>query len=166
MEIKTIVATLKTAADLVSGFNKLKSETELLQAKSELLQLIYQARIDIMELQAEQTALLSRCADLENQLLEQENFAHEKQHYRLHRFESGGLVYRFQPPPDSNIPEHDVCAHCYQKNIKSILQFSGYDGAHPKYSCPNCQNSILGKAASLGVGILSTRKRITDGYDW
>lgn len=162
MEIKTIVATLKTAADLVSSFNKLKSETELLQAKSELLQLIYQARIDIMELQAEQTALLSRCADLENQLLERENFAHEKQHCRLHRFESGGLVYRFQPTSGGNIPVHDLCTHCYQRGIKSILQFSGYLDDFHKYTCPACSADVAGERVLPGPEL----KPIGIGLDW
>lgn len=162
--ISTALGTLKTAADLLAGFNKLKNETELLQTKTELLQLIYQANNDIMALQIEHFALLSRCAYLENQLLDKDGFAVEKQHYRLHRLESGCLVYRFQPPPDSNIPEHDLCAHCYQQNIKSILQFGGYNGNFHKYSCPYCGTDILGNR--LPPGTLASSFSSNPEMDW
>lgn len=168
MTIKTVIETLKSATELIGKVNQLQTDADLLAVKAELLKLIFDAREEMMELQVQYSAILSRCTELESQLLAKDQFAQEKQNYHLHRFASGGLVYRFQPPDNSNIPAHDLCAHCFQNNVKSILQFNGYENAFHKYSCPRCQTVVLGERLKSDVEAISTGGtrfgKWTDGY--
>ncbi len=83
-----------------------------------------------------------------------ENWAAEKQRYKLQELESGAFVYRLQEEKQNSEPIHDLCAQCYQQSIKSILQFIGHKNGFQNFSCNHCGSTILGKRVKSGSRVI------------
>lgn len=94
----------------------------------------------ILAAQEQQSALIEHIRSLEKEVARFETWNAEKERYELADFGGGTFAYLLKPEMSSGEPEHRLCAACYQKGYKSILQFR-----HPtatrqeKYSCPGCK---------------------------
>lgn len=66
----------------------------------------------------------------------------ERERYVLHVLPQGGLVYRFKSSRGSGDVPHDLCVHCYEAGMKSILQ---PNGSH--LVCPKCKAKLRHQGA-------------------
>jgi hypothetical protein len=61
--------------------------------------------------------------------------------YRLTMPSTGVYAYGLKPGMEQDEPPHLLCANCFTKSEKSILQFS-QDKHSAIGSCPRCKNDI------------------------
>lgn len=139
-------ATLKSAADITQGLLSLKTDAAVSTKVVELNRVIAEVQSQLFSAQADYATVLGRVRDLEAQVLNLEDWAHEKQRYQLHELVPGTLVYRIKPDMQGTEPMHDLCPRCYQEGIKSILQAAGIKEGHHVFHCPEpkCGAVFLG----------------------
>jgi hypothetical protein len=97
----------------------------------------------ILAAQAQQTDLVQRIGDLEEEVARFKTWEAEKQRYELTDFGGGTFAYLLKPEESAGEPPHRICASCYQKGQKSILQFkhrSVY--SQDVCSCPSCDTAF------------------------
>ena len=98
----------------------------------------------ILAAREQQSALAERVGDLEAQVAEFEAWDAEKQRYELKEFKSGQFAYPLKAEVAGGEPAHMLCANCYSKNQKSILQTEVRDpGRHEVTFCQNCGNELF-----------------------
>lgn len=73
-----------------------------------------------------------------------EKWEAEKQRYKLTDFGGGTFAYLLKPEAASGEPPHRICAHCYQRDEKSILQFVHRSDGQDYYKCPKCGDQVFG----------------------
>ena len=61
-------------------------------------------------------------ADLQEQLNAADRFANEAARYELATTDMGGRVYALKKDDPSDEPAHEICADCYERSKKRILQ--------------------------------------------
>jgi hypothetical protein len=97
-----------------------------------------------------QSALLDRIGDLEKEIARFETWESEKQRYELKTIGSGSFVYALKESMGSAEPPHQICAACYQRGKKSLLQRVPGNSARtalgmgPVLKCPECKSEISG----------------------
>lgn len=89
---------------------------------SELYYVILSTQAATLEGYAKQRSLLDEIRNLEEQLARIRAWEEEKQRYRLHGFNSGSFAYALKPESARSEPAHHLCATCYNKGHKTILQ--------------------------------------------
>ena len=67
----------------------------------------------------------------------------ERGRYALHALPQGGMVYRFKASREAGAVPHDLCVHCYDGGIKSILQPNG-----SYLVCPACKTKLRAKGGA------------------
>jgi hypothetical protein len=97
--------------------------------------------------QTREATLLSRVSDLEKEVASFETWDAEKQRYELKQLIRGAPTFAYALKPDAQPPEifHCICATCYQKRLKSILQFSRpvLPGSGERVlACPVCNTEV------------------------
>jgi hypothetical protein len=134
---------LKTAAEITQALLALKTDAIVSAKVSELNRAIFDLTGKLLSVQVEQSAQLRRVRDLEAQIAEFKHWEKEKKRYELKELVPGTLVYRVKPVAQKGEPVHDLCPHCYQQGVKSILQYSGRTKSHHSKSRPHCHASFL-----------------------
>jgi DNA-directed RNA polymerase subunit RPC12/RpoP len=144
MSIKDYVESAKAMYD---GVKTLIDQDEQLQANQhlhELLSLANTAKFEAMELQDRCSALRREAEQLNQELVKLRNwFEDEKPKYQLHELAPNALVYALKPVEQPSGPTHYLCAHCYNRSIKSILQADGHTGFERKLVCHECGSFVL-----------------------
>lgn len=141
--IASAIGSIQSARDIAKTAIGLR-DAAVLQAKvSELTDAILAAQASALDAQSEQFALVQRVRDLEEKLVELETWEAEKQRYQLQDFGGGTFAYLLKEDMSGGEPPHRICAACYQKRHKSILQSDGqnYSG-QDLYDCPECGTSF------------------------
>ncbi len=119
MDISAIaggLASLKAAKDIAESLLNLRDNAKFQAAVVEL-------QGKILSAQSDQFASMERVRELETQLTKLEAWATEKKRYQLTDFGGGTFAYLLKPEAANGEPIHWLCANCYQKGRKSILQF-------------------------------------------
>ena len=136
-EIFAGLGAFKTMFDIAKGLKDINDAAARNAAVVELQEKILTA-------QAQQSTLIELVGNLEKQVANFEAWDAEKQRYQLTDFGGGTFAYALKPEMSSGEPSHRICAPCYQKGHKSILQFrhetaTGQD----KYACPACKTDFF-----------------------
>ena len=141
-EIVTAIATVKSMSDITSLLIKAKVDTATTEKAIELQSSIISLQTTLLAIQAQNQDLLSAKNELEQRLIEIESWNAQAESYKLEEITSGIFVMASQPNENDCTPAHWLCANCYQKKQKAILQYNGNpsDGVH--YFCPNCKNEV------------------------
>ncbi len=107
----------------------------------------------ILTAQEQQSALVEEIRDLKTRMAELEAWDAEKQRYKLHDFGGETFAYILKEEESNGEPMHRICAPCYQKGHKSILQFRAQNAwRQDKYACPACKTDfLLGVRGDLDV---------------
>lgn len=165
-QIAAAFGSLKTAGDIIGSMVKLKNQSDVQAKAIELQAVIIGLQDHLRSLQTAQAAQASERAELESRLRRLEDWQAEKVHYRLHRFATGGIVYRFHPPEGDDRPAHDLCARCYDDGVKSILQATPAVNWYKALKCQRCGADVLiERISSTGITISnSPRTRWRDGF--
>jgi len=119
--------------------------TAIDQLVSEALQRVIEAQAAVLAIQQELAAALARERALEAKVTEFENWDLEKQRYELKQVSPGAFAYVVKPVMQGEEPVHWLCAGCYQRRKKTILQVTGYVGPLGNmavWKCPVCEGVI------------------------
>jgi len=118
-EVFAGLGALKTAFDIAKGLKDIDDAARRNAAVIELQEKILAAR-------EAQSALLDRVGDLEEEVASFETWDAEKKRYELKPTMRGGPSFAYILKPNAEPPEefHCICATCYQRRLKSILQFA------------------------------------------
>lgn len=136
-ELITGLGLFNTLFDTAKGLKDINDSAVRNRAVVELLEKILAAH-------AAQAALLERVSNLEKELASFETWDAEKQRYELADYGEGTFAYRLKESMQNGEPPHRVCASCFQKNQKSILQNAG--GTHSgreQLWCPSCNSKYF-----------------------
>ena len=112
-------ASLKVAGDITKSILSLRDEAKIHAKLMELNTAIIDAQSNTVSAQASSLAQVSRIRELEDRIVQIENWEREKQRYEV---KPGVLTYALKEGMRAGAPEHQLCAKCYQDGIKSILQ--------------------------------------------
>ena len=146
--VKSITEIAKDIKDLVSKPNPDLSEINLrLVGLMDQLLAAKQAQMTL------QNALL----DLQREQQRLDRFSQEATRYQMAKTDMGGLVYTLKPGHENGEPPHDLCASCFQRGQKSILQRVGFN----TLGCSQCNERVY---RSDGTGQARTA-RIQAGWD-
>ncbi|HDL5082554.1 TPA: hypothetical protein PXD62_006245 [Pseudomonas aeruginosa] len=153
---------IKAATDITQSMLTLKTDTtKVVELNGVLLGLQSQ----LNSAHADQTTLTRRIGELEAEIAQFKRWEQEKERYQLHQTEAGGLVYRIKPEVQGTEPLHYICADCYQKAVKTILQ-PGDEGYYKVLKCHPCGSSVRAqRIESSATMVMSTGRRTDwDGY--
>ncbi len=126
----------KTMLDMAKGLKDLNDAAVRNAAVIDLQQTIIDA-------QAQQATLIERVRELEKEMARFETWETEKQRYRLTKFVPGAVAYVLKRSEARGEPGHAICASCYERRTKSILQGNG-EMLLVKHAfvCPVCKAAI------------------------
>jgi hypothetical protein len=138
-EVLAGLSALKTAFDLAKGLKDIDDATRRNAAIIELQEKLLIA-------QETQAALTERVRELEEKVVSFERWDAEKERYELKQLIHGGPTFAYSLKPEAEPSEvfHCICATCYQRRIKSILQFAGnvVRSNERVLACPVCDTKV------------------------
>jgi hypothetical protein len=109
----------------------------------ELQGVILAAQSSALAAQSDQLALLEDIRGLKQKMADLEAWAAEKKRYKLTDYGGGTFAYALKPDAAEGEPAHRVCADCYQKGHKSILQFIMTTvNRQERHICPSCKTEF------------------------
>ena len=127
------LSAVKTAFDMAKALQNIHDTVARDRAVIELQK-------EILSAQVAQAALIQRVSDLEKEVARFEEWAAEKKRYQLTDYGGATFAYALKPDAANGEPPHRLCAPCYQKGHKSILQFSNRGAGQDYYECPSCKD--------------------------
>jgi hypothetical protein len=143
-EISAGISSLKTAKELVQGLNSLKTEAALNEVKINLQSLILDAQQGLFAGQEAQSAAAERIRQLEQKLMEFENWTAESERYELADAGQGTMAYRLKPGMENGEPPHWLCATCFQDRKKSHLHKEDqFPGRNTVLRCMPCRTELI-----------------------
>src|ERR1044071_2008400 len=113
-EIYAGIGAVKAAFEIAKGLKDINDATIRNAAIIELQEKILRA-------QEEQSALVDRTRELEQQLASFKIWETEKQRYQIRELPPGVFVYELKHDVAAGEPPHYICQTCYQRAKKSIL---------------------------------------------
>lgn len=143
---------LKTAFDLAKGLKDIDNATSRNAAVIELQEKILAA-------QSTQATLIERVGDLEKEMAALKAWGADKARYELIDLHRGLFAYVPRQGEDKGEPPHALCANCYQRGFKSILQSSGHPNVHERtWDCQVCKAKTKNQWADMGALIKKSRE--------
>jgi hypothetical protein len=137
--IASAIGSIKAAGDIAKAITGLR-DAQTIQAKViELQQVILSAQTSALAAQSDQFTLLQQIRELEAKMAKLEAWEAEKKRYQLRDFGGRTFAYELKPQEANGEPIHRICANCYQKGHKSILQFSARSSGQDYYDCHECK---------------------------
>lgn len=119
----------KTMFDLAKGMKDISDATVRNGVAIELQEKILAAQL-------QQASLIQSIGELEKKVANLEAWETEKQRYQLTDFGGSTFAYALKPEASNGEPAHRLCAACYQKGHKSILQkTSGEASGQEQWKC-------------------------------
>ena len=117
----------------------------------------------ILTAQEQQTALIERISNLEKEMARFEAWEAEKLRYELTDFGGGTFAYLLKEEMSSGEPSHRICAACYEKHQKSILQSKGRNAFQQEHwVCPECKTDFhFGERQRA-----QTQRRVSSKGNW
>ncbi|EOF6096813.1 hypothetical protein ACK1FP_004319 [Salmonella enterica] len=85
-------------------------------------------------------------------------------HYELYSLPEGALVYQLKPEYRTTQPEHYLCAHCYLKDIKSILNPIPPVSGFKMMRCPECHVEIMSEKIPTASFVIKSQPRRFQDY--
>jgi hypothetical protein len=145
-ELTQMFSSLKLASDFIKGFNSLKTETALNEAKIELTNIILSLQSNASSLQEKYDEIVRSKNELEKKLTELRNFDSEKKKYELKNIITGVIAYVPKEEKDRVNDKHWLCQNC----LDNFQRFTIYQVEHKssdniRYYCPNCKSSFVTK---------------------
>lgn len=136
--IQGAITGLKTAGDIAKGFLELKSISDVQGKVIELQSAILSAQSSALAAQGEQSSLVQRIRDLEEEITNVKAWETQKQRYKLASPFDGSMTYALQKSMSDGEPPHYICTNCYQAGKRSILQ-NRRTPHFTVFTCPICK---------------------------
>jgi hypothetical protein len=150
-----VVATsLNTAVNIAKAMMDVHDATAVQGKVFELQRAIIEAQQSVFAANEERTALIEEVREAKAQIASLEAWETEKQRYELNEVGDGSLAYTAKEVMRGREPPHHICAACYQRAQKSILQPRS---EHPNIIlyCPEYKNKLfigeMGRSFLIGL---------------
>lgn len=149
MDITSALATVKAVSELTSSILGGVIDEKVKAKAQELNSSIITLQSTIFEIQTNNQELFEINKGLKQGLVDASNWENEAKRYHLVQFGPGSFVYALKSDEQGSDPIHSICPNCYQKNKKSILQFSMRSGKGTTYVCHDCDSSFIDRNDSF-----------------
>ncbi|MCJ2033046.1 hypothetical protein [Methylobacterium sp. J-068] len=120
--ISGLTSSLKATSDIAKAMLGIRDELLIREKAVELNAQVMTAQSSALAAQAAQAELVERVRQLEQKVVELEDWEREKCRYQLAEIATGVFAYATKPGMEDGEPPHRICARCYQDGRKSILQ--------------------------------------------
>lgn len=165
--IQSAIGSLQVAGNMAKALIGLQNAAAIKAKTIELQEAILSAQSGALNAMSEQSALLDRIRDLEEEVACMKTWNAEKQRYQLTNIGAGQLVYALKEQEGTGEPPHMLCANCYNRGEKSILQSETRNpGRHKVLFCqnPNCEaelfsNETGGRGSEHPIRVITKRPR-------
>lgn len=148
-DITAALGAIKIGSDIARDLTASHSLDETRSRAPELYGAMAEIQHRLAAMQLAYVALLEERDGLARDMEEIRHARMERERYVLHQLPQGGLVYRFKTSRESGAVPHDLCVHCYEGGVKSILQ---PNGSH--LVCPTCKTKLRSK----GTAAIASRR--------
>ena len=141
----TLQAVAVSLAPAINGFKALRDLVKGEEAKAqvtELYDIIIAAQASALESYINQTSMINRIHDLEEQMRNKEAWEAEKKRYELKSPFAGSMVYALKESMKSGEEAHYLCTRCYKDGKPSILQNGKGKDLHTSFVCPVCGTEL------------------------
>jgi len=157
-EASAAVSGIKAAYDMARGVTKLTDDVNVKLATSDLIQALLDAQQHAVSAQQAQMELLQKIGELEAKLATVDDWKVTKARYVLHQFPAGAQAYVLREAHSGDEPYHRLCANCFEKGEKSILQTINKANGGERVECQRCDSKLtLVEFVHPRVNIPSTR---------
>jgi len=149
-DITTALTGIKTLAEFVTLAAKSKKDLDVAQKAAELNAVILGLQAAMFSVNAQNQDLVRRNQELEQAIIEINNWKAIAEHYVLTEVALGVFLYANRKNDGATEPPHWLCTKCYEDKKKSIIQrdSSIRDGTY--YVCPNCNQRLSFTPGWLG----------------
>ncbi|CUZ07150.1 Uncharacterised protein [Serratia marcescens] len=151
----SLYESVKAVKDVVKAASDLKTDVAINEKATEIYSYLNDVQEKLMALQVEHMSMSRLKDDLERQVIELTQWNEDKSRYALTKLSSGAFVYQLKTADKGDEPVHQLCANCYQQQIKSILQFHGYHKFHSILHCPRCSSEYLNERQEMSSHVVS-----------
>jgi hypothetical protein len=153
-DIPMIIKCLKDAKSIADTIRQRDKQVAVNEKASELFNIIINLQghvsslqSDLMSIQTEHNELLKTKNDIEKKLVKKEQWDITTSKYELKEVHPNTFVYALKEntefPSEPTEPHHWICANCYSKQKKSILQHQNTKpGMLRNIVCPECKTII------------------------
>lgn len=148
-QITAALGAIKSGSDIARDMAGAQTLDETRGMAPQLYGAMAEIQHRLAAMQLAYAALLEERDALVREVDEFRQLRMERERYMLHQLPQGGLVYRFKASRESGAVPHDLCVHCYEGGVKSILQ---PNGSH--LVCPTCKTKLRSK----GVAAMASRR--------
>jgi len=145
------VLSLKTASDIAKGFLNLHSMAEVQGKVIDLQEAILSAQSSALAAQSEQSTMVQRVRDLEEEIARIKAWEEEKKRYQLVNPWPGNpaVMYALKESCKGTEPPHWICTKCYDDRRRTILQPRDTTRG-VTLVCPTCKSET--HSGSHGIG--------------
>ncbi len=124
-ETKALFDAISYTASAVKTLKSIDDRVKLNEAIYSVQESLLSAQQMALDSQQEMTAIVEAKGALEKEIASLRTFEAEKARYAMHETEAGGITYLVKEDARNGEPSHHICAACYQKSVKSVLQLKG-----------------------------------------
>lgn len=151
-EITAAVQSFRAVSDLIQANHTLRNFNELVTAVYEVNAKLLAVQSVALTSQEKQATLTQRISELEKENMELKNWDRERERYELAEITTGMFAYRLKPGMEAGEPLHHLCANCFTKGEKAILQFLSFPDK--MYRCQRCGSIMPVRAGTIGTAKL------------
>jgi Zn finger protein HypA/HybF involved in hydrogenase expression len=143
LEIAAGLGSLKTALDIAKALWAISDAAERNSKILDLQRAIGDAQLSAINARAAHDDQVQQIRALEKEIARLKAWDGEKERYQLRQVGSGAFVYALKGTMANGEPAHWLCANCYQKREKGVLQRSpASDNFRQIFTCPVCKNHV------------------------
>ena len=122
LEITAAYQGLKAGLGLLQTLNATAKTAAVNEVKVQLTQVIIEAQQALAAASMAQANAAETIRDLEQQVMQFENWQTQREHYELADTGQGSLAYRYKAAVEGGEPPHWLCPNCYEHRQKSIMK--------------------------------------------
>lgn len=138
------MSSLKAMKDIAEAMIGLRDAKAFQSKRVELYSLIISTQSAVFAVNEERAALVEEVSEFKKKVADLEAWETEKQRYELKRVSSfGSFAYSVKEAVAGSEPPHYICAACYERGKKSILQGTpALEVRRRMFLCPECKTTI------------------------
>lgn len=125
VEVGAAVAGLKGLLDIAQGLKAVNDEATISEIKIALQGAVLEAQGGLLAAQAAKTADLQRIGELEQQLVQFEDWERQKERYQLTAIGDVAVAYTLKVGMENGEAPHWACQPCFDTGHKVAFQFAG-----------------------------------------
>jgi hypothetical protein len=143
LEINAAVQSVLALSKMVQTGYSVRNANEIAAAVADVHAKLMPFLSAAVEAKEKELALNHRISELEKENMALKDWNQEAERYALSEITPGILAYCLKPGMEYGEPPHQLCANCFTKREKSILQAAPSRVPLARYFCPRCQTTFF-----------------------